>query len=484
MNKIFAEYNPFWFGIDVRLDILDEFEVPTKAFWLFLESSSTGPGPKHLEYIHAQSTEELKYLAINLFSLFSHEHRHWIDMISTPFGIYVQAQTFSFHVNSLSCFETFVAPATIYAPLDKNSNDEFEGILPAVRKNYVLIDKIEDWMAKTIEIGGKGISAIHILESLAILQQQEYIAHFFDLDCLDIFKQNSRKLEVYGFLLDFLTTSLHFNEKAAFRLLYFSLFGCKGTIGNDKLDVSPPALLALFLAKTSPEDDIDKRCAEILIDYQGFPPFASLFLSRQKINQHISIVEEQLRSAKVLTVEFQILLSSLQSISDIGNDIFELVQSDSEIKFQHLLIGYAKITWPLIYYQTLGLHLSDNFPDLNEVVKIYYSYIFDNSNRDEIFANTPIELKSVVDTLLSQIPEDYDGKFTVLNFFSLISKGDETPGTKDIDRIPQYFKVMDIFEKLLYFDVLFRGKKSLEYYNQSEFERRHFFNYGQKILFE
>lgn len=482
MSDILAEYNPFWFGINLKLDILDKFEDPKEVLWLYLETFGKVVEKKHMDFIHSQPTEELKYLAINLFSVISHEHRHWMDICSTPFGTYINLQTFSFYLNSFAASGEFNDLKTITCPLNRNKNSGLDHIAAVVKKNYELIDKIETRVSQSALIGGKKISAVHILEGLAILQQEAFIKHFFDDYCLDIFIRNSKKTEAYGFLLTYLRTSTIFDDKAIFKLLYYSLFGCSGALQDTGIDVSPPVLLNKFIQQIKDKEEIVTSCDKVLIEYQGYPSYAAMYFSREKAVQHISKAKEQLTSGGINDDDINILISSMEFIVQNGSEIFRFIEDDKEVEHQHLLIGYVKASWPLVFYQSLGLVISDNFPNLTDRFDVYLSSVFDNAKRPEIIASIPFQLMSVMDSILSQIPEDYDGTFVVMKLFSFSTVDDESSDDKESGKIPLHFNLKKIFRKILYFDILFRGGVSLEQYNLSGFQKTYLDDFGQEII--
>ena len=64
---------------------------------------------------------------------------------------------------------------------------------------------------------------------------------------VEIFLRKTKEITIYSYLIDYIQSNLKLDDLNTYMLLYYSLFGCKAIIANKKLDISPPAILGLFI---------------------------------------------------------------------------------------------------------------------------------------------------------------------------------------------------------------------------------------------
>jgi hypothetical protein len=201
----FGRFDSSIFGLRLNLDRAITKPVDQDLVRLTLESFHKPIGQEHRKYIASLQDTKKRSLAVSLFTLSSHETKHFHDLLITPYGSMLMRQFTRLALLSLSCFpDLFLKNDTIMLPLrDWVSDWEiYAGIIPPLCEPSgnikAIADIIETMMTKlrafdtgTLELPQEmsHLTAFSILEGLAIIVQEHKIVSAFGEEALRAFRQ-------------------------------------------------------------------------------------------------------------------------------------------------------------------------------------------------------------------------------------------------------------------------------------------------------
>lgn len=188
-----------WLNIDSILDSKNN-----KLSSLSMHSFINGNSVQQVKYYKGCSNNEQKNSALHRFSLFSHEARHYHDLMLTPYGSMLKRQFTSAKFNYLLWQKKTILrkPKAIYVPLRKwiTNADMLKDIFPELdlpSMYSISLSKQLNTIYQKVELFKKGVyntalglNANDILEGLAILTQETKIMLDFGDEARAIFRKN------------------------------------------------------------------------------------------------------------------------------------------------------------------------------------------------------------------------------------------------------------------------------------------------------
>lgn len=458
MNDTIGQYYAGCFGIRVNLDVLGKFDNGNDVFGKFMQTIVDVPGEAHLQMIQGMPSEAHQYLCIKLFTLFVHEGRHWVDLISTPFGHFIHMQILSYYVNGYSIYEELTNYETLYAPLNNQKNVFDERVVSVVEANYQLLNQIDHVFSHTITIEGKEISSVDILEALAILQQEIFIGTHLDKACVEIFKRNIKDEGEYYFLLTFLRDILNLEDLDIYQFLYLSLFGYKNRGDLQELDVTPPRLLKLFVERYEKDSksfkmsvSVTEWCDQLLQQYQGYTSKEAFDLADDATERHKEFIRANVDSM-AQAERIKLLVDAYENMVDKGFEIGNAIRSENSKSLDFPFCYYWGKTLPVIYFESLlGLTMPE---EKGKYFRAFLGHQYNPENKEKILSSTLFKNRSVIEAYLSQIPNQY-GVVNIFNLFTIDIKPEE------------YFMLIDLYPEMLYIDLMFKGRNVLKSVNMN-----------------
>ena len=259
-------FDPNTLGVWISLDKVFDLPDIENAKMLFIRTLVEPPGDDHREYIRSLSSDEERYSAYTAFTIFYHEWQHWYDAISTPFGLYRTGQLAAFYATIASAYDELAELPLVYSPLIRwlrsptivKAIHPSLGELPPITAKVldhalIVLKKAEKDLLATATIQGKTISTIQILESLAMLRQEQAIEDAFGFDAAKLVR-NSIKTnkggECYYAPIDLIQNKSIEDRSTQARVLESTLFANYGAFGS-QCPISPPMILNMILDKLS-----------------------------------------------------------------------------------------------------------------------------------------------------------------------------------------------------------------------------------------
>jgi len=240
-NSCTGRFDSSNFGLWLNLDYALTHPLNKDLFQLMLPTFHYPMNEKHKEFIASLENEEDISFAINCFSMFSHEMRHFHDLLITPYGSMLMRQYTRGAILSLTCHtELSITRNKIVIPLsewvsDSNLFHKAYSIDPP-SSNLIYLNGAFNTMKQKFETFNKGITPLQapfdsldttsILEGLAILNQELLIEKTFGKDKVrknfrSNFKSPSSTLRYYG-AINFILRVL--NENVSHEVLSYLLF--------------------------------------------------------------------------------------------------------------------------------------------------------------------------------------------------------------------------------------------------------------------
>ncbi len=235
------------FGVWISLDKV--FDLPNfeEARILFMKTLVQAPTQEHVDFVHSLSSNQDKYLALTLFTVFQHEWRHWYDFTSTPFGMFRLAQLAAFYARMARAYNELSHLPHLYTPLTRWFHKSHIvqrlhpdiGTLPPLTHQMLsqtlpilASSNRELYFRSTIH--GISISTSQILESLAMLQQEKAIAETFGMDAVYLVRTTIKHMDSgpsYYAPIDLLNQLGYTRPTLQTRILETTLFSNYGVFG-------------------------------------------------------------------------------------------------------------------------------------------------------------------------------------------------------------------------------------------------------------
>jgi len=192
------------------------------------------------EFIESLKDEKDISFAINCFSMFTHEMKHFHDLLITPYGSVLMRQYTRGAILSLPCLqELLLHRKKIVLPLsDWVSDSELFHDIYAIdppSKNLSELNEVFKTMTQKLHFFNKGslslpsslkyLNAGSILEGLAILNQELFIKKEFGDDKLKYFRQGFKTQTAYAryyTALEFIQTFL--DQTLSYEVISYLLF--------------------------------------------------------------------------------------------------------------------------------------------------------------------------------------------------------------------------------------------------------------------
>ncbi len=212
-----GRFDPSHFGLWISLDRVLDSERAQEMLELTWPTYHFPLNKKHREFVqNCQPQEEL--LAIQAFTVFSHETKHFHDLLVTAYGSLLMRQYARAAVHCAMCqSELLIHRESIVIPLSDwfSAPEVFESgfsVRPPGNNLKFLYETLGPMRDKVrgvdqglipLDPPFDDIRASSILESLAILTQEELIAREFGEDSMKVFRSGfseEAQLEYYGAL--------------------------------------------------------------------------------------------------------------------------------------------------------------------------------------------------------------------------------------------------------------------------------------------
>jgi hypothetical protein len=253
----FGRLDPLTFGIWCNIDAVTEHPRSKLFGPLMIASFWEPPFEAHTRFIDELETEEEKALAYAAFSLFAHESRHFFDLMTTPYGVYLTRKALVLQFAYLFNMREIHGAPAIYVPFTEwTRNAELLAQLDsdlqhppeAVSAFAELADKYHRDL-RTLRYGSAPVGArpcaVQILEALAVLSQEACIRRYFGEAAVTIFRTWTRSRAAgswyYGAIDYIRARAPDIDTDALALLLYLSLFAGPST--TELADASPGVML-------------------------------------------------------------------------------------------------------------------------------------------------------------------------------------------------------------------------------------------------
>lgn len=287
-------FDPYTFGVWISEDKVHDFRDPVEIDRLYLLAMAAAPTDEHKEFVDACATTEERVLAVTAFTAYVHEWRHWYDLTSTPFGMVRLGQLAAFYGTLVSLEPVVDNLRTVFVPLERwarlpdliNVGFGLDPLPPeatSILTNAMKVLRKAEFARKaTRPIGRITISTHQILESLAMLEQEQHVERHFGPAAATELRRSvldtgpgGRAYYAPAKLVEgAIGTS---DRKRTIAILESTLFVDYGVLGSTT-ELSPPALLEVMLPglRDHAGEDLGTYLDQVIEQCQGFNRSAAL----------------------------------------------------------------------------------------------------------------------------------------------------------------------------------------------------------------
>lgn len=253
----FGRLDPLTFGIWCNIDAVTAHPRSRLFGPLMAAAFLEHPSEAHTAFVDELQTEEEKALAYAAFSLFAHESRHFFDLSTTPYGVYLTQRALILQFTYLFNMREIHAAPAIYVPFTEWTRNaavlaELDADLLSPPVSVSLFAELADRYhreLRTLRFGPDPVAArpcaVQIMEGLAVLSQEACIRRYFGEAAVAVFRNWTRSRAAgvwyYG-AIDYIRGRAPDIETDALAvLLYLSLFAGPST--TELRDACPSVML-------------------------------------------------------------------------------------------------------------------------------------------------------------------------------------------------------------------------------------------------
>jgi hypothetical protein len=462
-NNHYGLFDLSTLGLWANVNRLESYPDFAEINRLLMLSQAAMPNEQHIDFLNSIEEDEKKQIALSAFSLYVHESRHWHDFSSTPFGLYYFVQNFSLVTGLLINLDKIISKKAIYIPINEwhknldllSSFHEDLGNLPGEIEPLIKLKiKLQKILIDPIQILGRELSNIQILEGLAILHQEIVIEKCFGKANLILFQKSLKESKTgkwYYEAIDLIDEHFACSKDEKCLILYLSLFGCPLPQYRMQLKTLPVEILEDFLKvlkreKPAKLNDLHSLLTKCIGNRQGLDPTECLNETIKNASPHLNSMRESIEDTgdRELIGKFMILWQQIVNVFAFSikfNEKFKL-NPKSVLGEEYLWVAYNYFT-PVIYFQAeIGIFFKNEMTNVFDTLVGYHINPLDNSMLDD----APDKLKSVLKHFIEEIPKD--GGVGSLVYMPKPNQELE------------HFNVVKLFYILLYGKILFEGMGS------------------------
>jgi hypothetical protein len=197
--------DPSNFGLWLNLDYAIKNLTDTKLLSLMMTTFHFPLTDEHRNFVNSRKSEEEAALAINCFTMFSHEMRHFHDLLVCPYGSMLMRQyARAAFLCTLCKHDLYLRSSAIVVPLSDwiASQELFERAhsVPPPSSNLRDLNETLETMKVKLDVFNRGsiplpspfesLDATSILEALAILNQENLISKEFGDEKVSLFRRS------------------------------------------------------------------------------------------------------------------------------------------------------------------------------------------------------------------------------------------------------------------------------------------------------
>jgi hypothetical protein len=458
--------DPNTFGVWISLDKVFDLPDSHNAAFLFLRTLVAPPTDDHREYVKSLSSDEDRFVAYTAFTVFQHEWRHWYDATSTPFGLYRTGQLAAFFSTMAGAYDELMGIATVYSPLVRwlrsptlvNTIHPNIGTLStftasSLDRALMVLKKADKDLRATETIQGREISTIQILESLAMLMQEQAIEDAFGFEAARLVRNSIKARKggaSYYAPIELVENKGIKGRDRQTQVLESALFANYGAFGS-RCPITPPEILRELLDRLNDLRNADP--VNILDNFQVLSftrrtAFEMSYAVMHKTMEQIRSTATQLpdqssHAARVLTA----LGAGLPSAFMMGG----AARFGGEL--EEKLPGASRVSKASPY---------DFYPLL--MVEGYPGLVTPNSLEMPIITlagsafDSRLDASTFIETLNLTSSNPVDG-FQEPGTYTMHAVW--TPRMDNIAQSPPYFSIFNVFHDLMYWRGLIFGRDSM-----------------------